>query len=610
MAIVFLLALAPYFQSHRFGYVDYDDGDYVYANPVVCRGVTAEGLVWAFSKPRNANYQPVTNLSHMLDVSWFGVGRPGMMHLHNAVLHAVNAALFFWLLVVWLESGMGLKAGVTGSERPALIDNPRRMTRNLLAAALAALFWALHPLRVESVVWISSRKDVLSGFFCLVGLIAWQRNVSAYYGDTPRYTGWSLKEMLFAPAPVNGRPCKSALAVVALCFVLGYLSKPIMMVFPALLALVEWLSAGRVRWREWIGFMLGSLVFLALTFYAQAEAMEGYRVGLTGRLSMAAYALFTYLRQWVAPLGLCGFYPVNLPLPVGSVVLGGLSFLLLLLAALLCWRRFACVSFSIGWFLVALLPVSGLIPIGSALHADRYTYLPTLSMSVLLAFLLTAWPSGKRLKISALAVVLGGLCLSWAQTGYWRDTQALFERAVAVTQGNAMAYNALAEIYWRQPGQQGKAGDYWMKALGLARNCETLANVSLYLLKTDPKRRDEAYALAREALSVIPSGTADLPGAENDLGQKRAYLALGVYHLQRREWVESESYLFSANRTGLFRDDAFYWEWMGLVAYQRGKLKDSHGYLSSAFGLSPGNPRLKPMLGLVEERMARETSFP
>ena len=610
MAIVFLLALVPYFQSYRFGYVDYDDGEYVYANPVVCRGVTAEGLAWVFSKPRNANYQPVTNLSHMLDVSWFGAGRSGMMHLHNAVLHAVNAALLFLLLCALLEKVTGFKVRGSGFEEQPPTSDLGHPASVLWAAAFAALFWALHPLRVESVAWISSRKDVLSGFFCLAGLIAWLRNVRAYYGDAPRYAGWSLKEMLFAPAPVNGHSSKSALALVALCFVLGYLSKPIMMVFPALLALVEWLSAGRVRWREFIGFALGALVFLALTFYAQAEAMEGYRVSVTGRLSIAAYALFTYLRQLVAPLGLCCFYPVNLPLPVFPVVLGGLSFFLLLLAALVCWCRFPCVPFSVGCFLVALLPVSGLIPIGSALHADRYTYLPTLFLSALLAFLLAAKPNGKLLKVSAVAVVLGGLCLSWKQTGYWRDTQALFERAVAVTEGNAMAYNALAEIYWRQAGYQEKAGEYWMKALGLARNCETLANVSLYLLKVAPSKREEAGRLAREALSVIPPGTADLPGSENDLGQKRAFLALGLYHLQRRAWTESEPYLLSANRTGLFRDDPFYWEWMGMVAYQLGKSKDSYRYLSCALGLSPGNPRLKSMLGLVEGRVAKEISLP
>jgi tetratricopeptide (TPR) repeat protein len=141
-----------------------------------------------------------------------------------------------------------------------------------------------------------------------------------------------------------------------------------------------------------------------------------------------------------------------------------------------------------------------------------------------------------------------------------------------------------------------------MKALGLARNCETLANVALLILQTEPERRDEAYALAREALRSIAPGTADTSGSENDLGQKRAYLAIGVYHLQRLEWSESARFLRAANETGLFTENPLYWEWVAIACYRTAERKLAREAITRALELKPGNTRYRAMRELIENQ--------
>jgi hypothetical protein len=602
--LVALVTFAVYLPSARYGFVGFDDGEYVFGNPIVTQGFSGTGIRWALFQPNAANYHPLTWLSLMTDVEFFGVN-PHAMHLHNNALHAVTAGLFFLLLVRLL---------VTREREGAVDGHPSSRASLLISAAIAALFWSLHPLRVESVAWVSSRKDVLSGAFCMLGLLAWLANVRAHHGEGPRYTGWHVFGQSQGHTRLRGR-CVAMLCLTFVCFVLGYGAKPTMMVYPAFLALVEWIETGRIRWKLMLILVGISGLFLGLTVMAQSDAIEMCVASPSARISNALISVFIYLRQVLYPARLCCFYPYNLPFATWQVLLGISAVLALVVSVIVFWRRAPFLAFGAAWYMVALVPVVGLIQVGSASHADRYTYLATPGLSVALAALLCSvfngkrdrqaadrhfWPLRLTLHASLGAAVLAGLLISTLYyQSFWRDTVTLFERALAVTDRNGMAYNALADIYSRTPGKQQLAGEYWCKALAINRNCETLANVALLFLQTDPGRRDAAYALAQEALRSIAPGSADRSGSENELGQKHAFLAVGVYHLQRGEWRAAAHYLPLANMTGLFTRNPLYWEWVAIANYRTDQLDGAMDAIEHAILLMPNHERYTAMRDLI-----------
>jgi tetratricopeptide (TPR) repeat protein len=591
--LVALITFAVYLPSARYGFVGFDDGEYVFANPVVTQGFTGAGIRWAFLQTNAANYHPLTWLSLMADVELFGVN-PQALHLHNAALHALAAGLFCLLLT-------RLLAGVGGRETGV----------GALAAALAALFWSLHPLRVESVTWVTARKDVLSGVFCMLGLLAWLAHVRGRGGSAVGYEGRRLFSRAAgtsgAAVPLVGG--RGAFWLVWGCFVLGYGAKPTMMIFPVFLALIEWLDTGQARWRPLAAMAGLAALFLGLTVVAQGEAIETRVATSAVRAGNALISVFVYLRQMVWPTGLCCFYPYNLPFPAWRVALGVSALAGLATAVALCRRRAPYVSLAALWYLAALAPVVGLVQVGSASHADRYTYLATLGFSIALACggarALVGWSAARRRAAAGLAAagLTALLAVALRQQTFWRDTVTLLERALSVTQRNAMAYNALAEIYSRTPGKQQLAGEYWRRALAINRNCETLANVALLLLQTEPERRDEAYALAQEALRVVAPGTAERSGSENELGQKRAYLAIGVYHLQRHEWSGAAHYLPLANATGLFTGNPLYWEWIAISYYRTNQFAEALDAIERALKLMPRNERYSAMHDVIQKGM-------
>lgn len=407
---IILLTLAVYLPALWYGFVEFDDNAMVTANPYIQSGVTFESLRWAFTTGYMANWIPLSWISHMLDVQLFGMN-PMAHHAGNIVLNAANSALLFAFL--------------------------KKTTAAPWRSAAVALLFALHPVHVESVVWVAERKDVLCGFFWMLTL----------YGYS-----WYVE-----------KPGTVRYLTVLLCFVLGLLAKPMMVTLPVILLLLDWWPLGRFAAQagllrasllrlvvEKVPFLLLSVLSSMMTIWAQsAEGVFYQSYTVPARAARALVSYVTYLLMTVCPLDLAVIYPFSKYPPAHIKVLSSLLFLLLLtvVAFWLC-RRFPPFVVGWGWYVISLLPVIGLVQIGQHSVADRYTYLPLIGI-----FVIAAWGAGElcerwaidRWKVVAASTLLLILmiALTLKQLSYWKNTYTLFSHAVAVTTGNWVAHHNL-----------------------------------------------------------------------------------------------------------------------------------------------------------------------
>jgi hypothetical protein len=355
-AIAVLLCIGTFslfFDSVHYGFVNYDDNVYVYDNKVVTKGLTPDGIAWAFRTTAMGNWHPVTWLSYMADISVAGLN-PGYFHGVNIVIHSLCAALLFLLLTQ-----------ATGLFLPSL---------------LAAVVFAFHPLRVESVVWITERKDVLSMLFMLLSLIMYVR----YARNRARrlYVG-SL--MLFC---------------------IGLMSKPMLVSFPVLLLLLDFWPLGRFTFSgslvsglsaqsnrkllwEKLPFVALAAAFCLISIHAQFRegAVRGLEaVGIGVRLENALVQYVNYIRMLFVPGKLSVLYPMTHAISWWLWILCLLVILLVSYFALRQWNKAPYLLFGWLWYLAALLPVIGIITIGAQSHADRYTYIPHCGIVIALSF--------------------------------------------------------------------------------------------------------------------------------------------------------------------------------------------------------------------------------
>jgi hypothetical protein len=468
--LVFAVVLAAYLPSLRSGFV-FDDQIYVTGNTDVNRGVTVDGLARALTSGHAANWHPLTWWSHMLDVSLFGL-RPAGHHAVNVLLHALVAAM----LVILLE-------GISG---------------NMGVSMAAALLFALHPLRVESVAWIAERKDLLCALFSLLA-------VAAYAGRLRRPTGANLAGLYVASA--------AAMA-----------SKPMGVVLPVMLVLLDFWPLGRVgggagRWGAALGRSVAGkwpLWLMAVGTGAAAvwaQAGSGAVVGFDRyppwvRVANALRSYVAYLRDTLFPAGLSPLYPHPGDAAGGwgavgaGVCLAAASWVILRRA-----RRSPAPAFGWLWFVLLLLPVIGLIQVGPQGRADRYTYLPSVGLLFALA-----WESdrlgglrrgARRAPLIGCAVALFLLLpVTIRQQGVWRDNLSLFARAAAVTEGNWTAHNNLGtELTLR--GRLAEAEAEYLQALAIRPDYGT-AHYNLANLLMRRGRFDQAVDHYRRALASDP----------------------------------------------------------------------------------------------------------
>ncbi len=418
-ALLVAVTAALYWPAHRFSFVNYDDPVYVTQNAQVQAGLTWKGVSWALTAVHASNWHPLTWLSHMADVQIFGQAAGGH-HLINVLLHTTNSLLLFLVLL-----------RMTGQPGPSLL--------------VAALF-AWHPLHVESVAWISERKDTLSSLFWLLTL--W-----FYAGYVRRRSG----------EPGGGQATRAYLAAL-LCFSLSLLSKPMVVTLPFVLLLLDVWPLKRVSldaWApgDWRALIREKIPFFALaggscvlTFLAQsrsgAVASLSY-IPMEQRLTNALVAYVVYLRKVVWPADLAVFYPHPGASRWALVILAA-AFLGLMTGAAL-WQSKRRPWFAVGWFwyLGTLVPVIGLVQVGNQAYADRYTYVPLIGVFFALAWGVAQWASSSRAKVlgvslaSGLALAACGVA-THRQLQHWENSETLFRRALAVTDNNYLAHHNLA----------------------------------------------------------------------------------------------------------------------------------------------------------------------
>jgi tetratricopeptide (TPR) repeat protein len=411
-ALLLVAAVAVvYHKVYGFEYLSYDDDIYLLKNEHVQGGVTLDSLIWAFTSSYHAMWQPLIWISHMLEIWKFGM-KPGPPHVINAMLHAANAVMMYLAL-----------SEATGSR---------------LRSAFAAALFAVHPQHVESVAWITERKDVLSAFF-------WWSSILAYV----RYTK---------------NPSAQGYAAVAALFAAGLCSKAMLVTLPFVLLLLDWWPLGRLSgdrtihparpaWSPSIRPALEKIPLFALTAAVSVITVISQGVGqaikttdqfpVTMRFFNAATSYVMYLAGALWPSGLSVLYPYH-PVPwwraaAAAVVLTGVSFMALANAGK---RRYLAVGWL--WYLGTLVPVIGLVQVGMQSRADRYTYIPMAGVYIMAAWGIPEVFHGVRRRreilAAASAAVLSVLMVcAINQTGCWRNSRTLFERTIAVTRDNAVA---------------------------------------------------------------------------------------------------------------------------------------------------------------------------
>jgi tetratricopeptide (TPR) repeat protein len=468
-AALALLLFAVYLPLGRAGFISIDDPIYVTENPAVAGGLTAEGIRYAFFASRGGLWMPLTFVSHMIDVSLFGLD-PSGPHVENVVWHAANALLLLLLLV-----------RATGRVAPSVV--------------VAALF-ALHPLRVESVAWVAERKDVLSVFFGLLALNACVSHAR--------------------------RPTFGSYLVILACTVLALLSKPMLVTLPALMLLLDvWplrrLDGGaglpRATVRDLL-FEKAPLFLLAgaasgitlVTMHRSSGLVALGETSLAARVAHATVSYVWYAWKTVWPTRLAMFYPYP-TWAAWQVVGSALVAVLALVIAVAAWRRARWIAVGLAWWVVSLFPVCGVFQNGSQGMADRFTYVPSIGLLVVVVWTLDALARTPRARAAlggAAVVATAALALASArQVEWWHDGRTLYERTLAVTTDNWMIEGELGNRLLAD-GEPQRAYEHFDRALEIEPRFAQAA-LAMGVAAKELGRPDEAAARYRDALKIDPT---------------------------------------------------------------------------------------------------------
>jgi tetratricopeptide (TPR) repeat protein len=480
--VLVLAVLGVFGQTVGFGFVNYDDGENVYDNPVVAKGLSARAVGWAFTHKQVANWIPVTTLSHMLDCDLFGL-HAGGHHLVNVLLHAANAVLLFLVLL--------------------------QLSGSLWRSAFVAGLFALHPLRAESVAWVSERKDVLCAFFFILTIWAYTRYAAGFKVQSPK--------------------SKVYYALALVLFAFGLMAKPMVATLPFVLLLLDYWPLGRLHNRqEFLPlvrekiplFVLAAGSCMAAVLVPGLVVSQARQLPILERLGNALVSYMVYLRQMVYPTKLAIPYPLA---PNGQPMWKVCAAFVLLAAitavVVACRKKRPCLLVGWLWYLGMLLPVIGIIQIShDAAHADRYTYLPAIGLAIAGIWVVADWSAGSKPR----QVILGGLMIAvigasgfrgYVQTSYWQDDHTLWTHALACNPNNSVALNNVGYAFY-QSGDSTNAIACYRQALQV--------------------RPD--FALAHGNLGVALFGRGDVPHAiaeyrkalEFDPDYADAHMNLGV----------------------------------------------------------------------------------
>jgi protein O-mannosyl-transferase len=425
-AILALATLAVFWQVNQYGFVCLDDNAYVRQNIHIRSGITMEGLRWAFNTTHADDlWHPLIWLSLIFDYQLYGPNAGGY-HLTNLILHTLSTLLLFWLF--------------------------NRMTGSVWKSAFVAGLFALHPLHVESVAWITERKDVLSAFFWMLTLCLY-----VYYTEKPVIRRYLL--VLFA-------------------FICALMSKPMVVTLPVILILLDYWPLKRfdsqkgnwVLWqlKEKFPFFVLSAVISIFTLYAQNSYGSNLRSDL--RIKNALVSFVTYPIKILWPHDLTVSYPLSTQIPLWQVLGATLLIIFISLAVIATARRLPYLFVGWLWYAITILPVIGLIKqVGDFAMADRYTYLPSIGFTIMLAWGLPSMIRSEEVRRNFLfpggiAILAIMAVLSWKQCSYWENSIKLFSHSLQVTKNNSLAHNDLGSALYEQ-GKFEEAVNHYNEAL-------------------------------------------------------------------------------------------------------------------------------------------------
>jgi hypothetical protein len=517
--VLIVATLAVFWQVNQFDFINLDDPVYVTENKSIQSGITSNGVKWAFSTTYAQFWHPLTWLSLMFDYQLHGLNAGGY-HLTNLILHLLSTLLLFWLF--------------------------NRMTGAIWRSAFVAALFALHPLHVESVAWISERKDVLSAFFWMLALCLY-----VYYTE---------------------KPVTKRYLLVLLCFACGLMSKSMIVTLPLVLILLDYWPLGRLQrqkigtnmkekvpvstnsgqkktktkkgalkektylptnqklseakiagiiplWQimEKIPFFILSAIFTILTLYAQYKpSFKGF--SLSSRMANAPVSFVAYLEKTFWPHDLAVFYPFSDQLPVWQVLGSTLLIIVVSAVVIVTVKRMPYLFVGWLWYAITLLPVIGIVQVGKHAMADRYTYLPLIGIIIMLAWgipsLIKHEETQKIVLFPAGVVSLAVLSfLTWQQCGYWKNSTTLFSHTLKVTKNNDLAHYNLG-LAMKDQGKMEEALNEFRKTINIKPSCGDAHNNMGIVFEMHFKKNSEAIYHYRQALQIDSNN----PGTHFNLG--------------------------------------------------------------------------------------------
>lgn len=544
-ASLFLLTILCFAPVAQFDFLTYDDAQYVTSNEHVNKGLSSESIRWAFTGSQHSMWHPLTTLSHLVDIQLFGM-KPAVPHLENVIIHAASVVLLYlWLLAVFNAPGRAL---------------------------LVAMLFAWHPLRVESVAWIAERKDVLCTFFWLLTMHAY-----THYVRLPSGRNYAL---------------------VIAAFLLGIMSKPIIVMLPVVLLLLDYWPFNRLGiteksdgdglrvdrqifmqrlWEKAPLFLL-SLLLAAITYKVQHEGNVLTLMTQTTFGQRCANAIVSYIRYLglvVWPTDLSVLYPLPLQWPVGKVIAASL---VMASGTFLCWRaRREQPWWLVGWiwFLVTLVPMIGLVQAGGAALANRYTYLSTVGLVIAAVWSLaelagTSIAIRRYTMIGAGTVVVVLIALTAFELPYWKNTETLFRKAVLVTKNNPIAHLILGNTLL-EDNRLDEALAEFAAGLAIAPN-----EAKLYLgagrTFLEAGQMDQAVVALRTALKLDP---------------KLDEAAFHMSRVLRRMGKNTEARAVLQKYLELHPDHASAWNNLGAIQAAQGDLTGAETSFQNAVNLKP-----------------------
>lgn len=423
--VLALAVLAVFWQVHHYAFIDFDDIVYIADNKIIQSGITLDGLRWSFSTTYGEFWQPLTWLSLMVDHQFYGL-HAGGYHLTNLILHILSTLLLFWLF--------------------------NRVTGAIWKSAWIAALFAIHPLHVETVTWITKRKDVLSAFWWMMTLCLF-----VYYTEKPM-----IKRYL----------------MVIFSFVCALMSKPMVVTLPAIMILLDFWPLRRFEshknniliWqlKEKSTFFVLAAVFSIITFYARYD-FPTQEISFVSRIASAPVSFMTYLVKSFWPHNLAVFYPFSGQIPTWQFFLATLLIIFISVTVIILSKRLPYLFVGWFWYAITILPVIGVFYVSTRVMSDNYTYVPLIGITMGMAWGVPALFSNKQIRKmilypTAIIILFLFSFLAWKQCGYWKNNFELWHHACLVTKDNYLAYNNLASELAKK-GRMEDAIDFYNKAI-------------------------------------------------------------------------------------------------------------------------------------------------